>query len=683
LFESRRWSAEIVRPYFLAGQRRRNAVQYRERRFPRGGWVMLIGQHIGPFEIEKELGSGAMGTVYRAKFSKDGKTVPIALKVVSLGLLGNEGAMARFDREASILKQLRHPHIVRLMATGHYRKTPFIAMEFIDGEALDRVLARRGKLGWEEVAGYGKQLCAALQHAHDKGIIHRDLKPSNLMVAKDGTLKLTDFGIAKDTDVTALTGMNSTIGTAAYMSPEQCKGDKNLTPRSDVYSLGVVFYELLTGKKPFYADTTVDMFLKHVHERPPKVGKLAPDVPLKLEALILQMMEKDKEDRPTDAAWVARMLTEVEDDAFARKSAGLDAVQARRPRRGVDQPTEITDDDREAARILKGKKKRPKKKPPLPQRPWVKATGLGLGLAAIALGVFFAVKSPPADKLYAAVEAAPTADARKAAIERYLSAYGTQADERTGKVKAMYRGLLVAERETQLANRFARGGGFSRPEEKDDPEAYNAAWAAMEAEKAGRLRDAADQWAKVKNRFPDAADPPNALWTWVAEKRLKDLQAVDEAFKKVQAKVLSNRQYEVAARRDASSPESVALYAARLEEFGDKDKAAQQWDALATQTAKEPDHRVWYLLASRQKVAAPREAGEDAAKARLKLVREKVEAAEKRKAEAAGKPDNAADLFAVRSLCRDVYELYDDEQGKEIAELVKKARAISDEVPKG
>ena len=99
-------------------------------------------------------------------------------------------------------------------------------MEFIDGEALDRVLARRGRLTWEEVVAYGKQLCKALQHAHEKGIIHRDLKPSNLMITPDGTLKLTDFGIAKDTDVTALTGANSTIGTAAYMSPEQCKGDK-------------------------------------------------------------------------------------------------------------------------------------------------------------------------------------------------------------------------------------------------------------------------------------------------------------------------------------------------------------------------------------------------------------------------------------------------------------------------
>src|SRR3954468_6379941 len=159
----------------------------------RGG-AMLIGQQIGPFEIEMELGSGAMGTVYRAKFHRsEEKVIPVALKVVALGLLGNEGAMARFEREANILKQLRHPHIVRLIAHGKINKSnPYIAMEYIDGEALDRVLSRRGKLGWEEVVSYGKQLAEALQYAHNKGIIHRDLKPSNLMITKAGVLKLTD-----------------------------------------------------------------------------------------------------------------------------------------------------------------------------------------------------------------------------------------------------------------------------------------------------------------------------------------------------------------------------------------------------------------------------------------------------------------------------------------------------------
>src|SRR5262249_9675663 len=140
-----------------------------------------------------------------------------------------------------------------------------------EGQCLDPVMSRRGGLTWEEVIQLRTQLCAALQHAHEKGIIHRDLKPSNLMVLPDRTIKLTDFGIAKDTDVTALTAANCTVGTAAYMSPEQCRGDRDLTYRSDLYSLGVLFYELLTGRKPFIAETPMDMFLLHLQaqcERP-------------------------------------------------------------------------------------------------------------------------------------------------------------------------------------------------------------------------------------------------------------------------------------------------------------------------------------------------------------------------------------------------------------------------------
>src|SRR5206468_9649378 len=140
----------------------------------------------------------------------------------------------RFEREWEILKQLKHPNIVRLIATGRISGTPFYAMEFVEGEALDEVMARRGRISWEEVVRLGRQLCAALQHAHEKGIVHRDLKPSNLIMLKDDTLKLTDFGIAKDMDVTALTAQNLTVGTAAYMSPEQCRGEKTVSAKSDL-----------------------------------------------------------------------------------------------------------------------------------------------------------------------------------------------------------------------------------------------------------------------------------------------------------------------------------------------------------------------------------------------------------------------------------------------------------------
>ena len=444
--------------------------------------------------------------------------------------------MARFEREANILKQLRHPHIVRLIAHGKINKqNPYIAMEYIDGEALDRVLARRGKMSWEEVVTYGRQLCEALQYAHDKGIIHRDLKPSNLMITRDGILKLTDFGIAKDTDVTALTGQNSTIGTAAYMSPEQCKGERNLTNKSDLYSLGVVFYELLTGKKPFVAETTVAMFLLHVNEPAPRIGKFVHEMPPKFESLILQLLEKDKEDRPIDAAWVARMLQEVEEDAFARKSAGLVAAEVRTAKPMNQAGDKMDAADKEAARALRGKKKKAKKKEDVPffQQKWVQAVGILAILAVMAGGVYYAVKPSSPEKMYSAIEKAESSEDKLAAARKFLDSYGANGGEQVDKAAAVYRDLIVKAREEQLANRYNRN--LSKPAEVDDPEAYNAAWGAMEFERLGQLEPAEAQWAKVKGRFPEEAKLPfttkddqlaKARWGWLADKRLAEIAAV-------------------------------------------------------------------------------------------------------------------------------------------------------------
>lgn len=631
---------------------------------------MLVGQKIGPFEIEKELGSGAMGTVYRAKFHRaEDKVVPIALKVVALGLLGNEGAMARFEREANILKQLKHPHIVRLIAHGRINKAnPYIAMEYIDGEALDRVLARRGRLSWEEVAAYGKQLCEALQYAHDKGIIHRDLKPSNLMITKDGRLKLTDFGIAKDTDVTALTGANSTIGTAAYMSPEQCKGDRNLSNKSDLYSFGVVLFELLSGRKPFVAETTVDMFLKHVHERPPRIGKLVPELPQKFEALINQLLEKATDARPIDATWVGRMLVEIEEDTFARKSAGLNAAEARTLKRTNADGERLDAEDKEAARALRGKKKKPKKRAAVPflERKWVRAVGLGLLLVAIAAGAYLALRAPSADKLYAAVESADTPDARAEAAQRYLELYGDRGDERAAAVGARFRDAKVRERERQLTNRF--NSGLSKPAETDDPDAYAAAFLALEHEKNGLLKLAEEQWNKVRARFPEEAKLPyttkddelaRARWGWLADKRVADLHAVRAEQAKLQKKIDDAKVFEQAVKADPGSPEALAIQALRFRAFGDPDRAVRACDAVLTATEKDPDRRALFLIAAQLKSAIGKPVG-DPSPARAKRLAEWLDEAAKRADELKGDPERKAERRDVRNMCREVADLYDE-----------------------
>ncbi len=660
---------------------------------------MLVGQTIGSgtyrFEIEKELGSGAMGMVYQARFHMDGKVIPVALKMVSLGLLGNEAAMARFEREANILKQLRHPNIVRMYACGQFRKMPFIAMEFIDGESLDRVLARRGRLSWEEVAAYGKQLCAALQHAHDKGIIHRDLKPSNIMVTRDGVLKLTDFGIAKDIDVTALTAQNSTIGTAAYMSPEQCKGDRNLTHKSDLYSLGVVFFELLTGKKPFTAETTVDMFLKHVHEPPPRPSRLAPEIPPKLDALILQLMEKDKEERPTDAAWVGRMLQEIEEDAVALRSAGEQLLHSRnldRPRHADG--SRLDEEDREALRALRGKKRKVRKRGVQREwweRPAVQGAGLLAGLMVVVAGAWWALRPPSPQSLLAKLEAAATPEERLAAATDYLKRYGDRDDDAAARAAVVFRDLKVKERDRVLLNRFQRG--WSQPIEDDDAEAYRIAWKALEHEKTGALVQAEEQWQQLYRRFAEEAKLPftfdeetlkKARWGWLALAHLEVLESVKKETARLRKLIENNREFEVAFDRDLSRPEALAVFGLRLEDFGDREKAHRVWNRLAELTEKDTDARVWHLLAQQQKLKmAPSAMPTNPLPQRQKRVDEHLNRA--RQLAAAIQPDDPAikrKRANVRILCRDLIDLYADEEDAAIQQMVQEAQKLLQDMKK-
>ena len=653
---------------------------------------MLVGQTIGSgayrFEIEAELGAGAMGMVYRARFYMDGKVVPVALKMVSLGLLGNESALARFEREANILKQLRHPNIVRLYASGQYRKMPFIAMEFIDGESLDRVLSRRGRMTWEEITAYGKQLCAALQHAHDKGIIHRDLKPSNIMITRDGVLKLTDFGIAKDIDVTALTAANSTIGTAAYMSPEQCRGERDLTPRSDLYSLGVVFFELLTGRKPFRAETTMDMFLKHVQEPPPRPSRLTVEVPPKLEALILQLMAKDKNDRPTDAAWVARMLEEIEEDALALRSAGEALLHSR----NLDKPrhadgSRLTAEDREALRALRGKKR---KKKPRDDRPWwekplFQATVAVMGLLVIVGVAAWALWPPSADKLYQAVKHASEPEQQRKAVEAYLKRFGQTEDDRTLEVAAIFRDLVVRERSRVLHNRFQRG--MSQPLDNDDPDAYKLAWKALESEKSGNLSLAEQYWKQLLERFAEQAQLPftleeetlqKARWGWLAQRRLQLVQDVKKLAETLRKQVEEYREFERPFPTDPTQPETLALRAVRLELFGDRDKAGRIWTQLYERTEKDEEQKSWYLLAGERKhrlTTASTPA--DPLKQRLNLIEGQLQKAQQLLAML--QPTDPAikrKRADIRILCRDITDLYADEEEPAIKKLVEQARDL-------
>ncbi len=493
---------------------------------------MLVGQQLGPFAIDKELGSGAIGAVYRGTYSKTGKRV--AIKIMAPGL-GKDSASARFEREAAILKQFNHPNIVRLIGIGRYHSTPYYAMEYIEGESLDKILGRRGKLTWEEVADFGMQLCAALQHAHEAGVIHRDLKPSNLMILKDGkTLKLTDFGIAKDTDVTALTSANCTVGTAAYMSPEQCRGERDLTAKSDLYSLGIVFYELLTGKKPFEAENAMEVFLKHVQEVPKRPihqpGCL--DIPGWLDTLVNQLMEKKPEQRPLNAAMVYGVLQDIREKAEAQQSAGVVAAKKKLLDTPRDQ-RQIEDEDRDAARTLLGGKGRLKKK--RKNRTGFfggvlfQASALVALLAGAGLILWLVTRPPSPEKLYEQsrklMETNNPADWDKAAADRgpmalYLKHYAGRPGKETEQVLKWLEQVDLSQCERMLEKYVSRQGKAGLQVESQN-KAEEAAFEAALAENQGNLDKAKKLWDNIKDEYGPGSGYPR--WGRIAEQHGKEV----------------------------------------------------------------------------------------------------------------------------------------------------------------
>ena len=233
---------------------------------------------MGPFEIGERLGVGGMGVVYHATYTENGREV--ALKVLSPALSGNAQVAARFEREMAILKRLRHPNIVQYFGGGRSGGQQFFAMEYVPGGSVERLIKKKGKLQWEEALPILRQVAQALEYAHANGVIHRDLKPANLFFTGNGDrVKLGDFGIARDGDATALTAAGKTVGTYAYMAPEQIAGKPPISRRTDLYALGCVGFELLTGRPPFIAETPAGMLFGHLNTEPPSVREYSIRLP--------------------------------------------------------------------------------------------------------------------------------------------------------------------------------------------------------------------------------------------------------------------------------------------------------------------------------------------------------------------------------------------------------------------
>jgi tetratricopeptide (TPR) repeat protein/ferritin len=245
------------------------------------------------YEVLGELGHGAMGVVYRARDPIINR--PVALKTITTGVADDPELLKRFYREAQSAGGLQHPNIVTIYAMGEAGGLPYIAMELVEGENLDQVIARGSPLPLTLKLAYGVQACRALDYAHKRGIVHRDIKPGNVMVSKGGTVKVVDFGIARVLETSrTMTGM--LIGTFAYMSPEQYHGE-HADERSDIWSLGVLMYELLTYQRPFTAPTAASVMHNICSEDPAPLSNLLPECPKELEAVVSKMLRKSPGDR--------------------------------------------------------------------------------------------------------------------------------------------------------------------------------------------------------------------------------------------------------------------------------------------------------------------------------------------------------------------------------------------------
>ena len=287
----------------------------------------------GRYLIVRRLGSGGMADVYLAEDQELGRRV--ALKLLNERHAHDEQFVERFKREAQSAASLNHPNIVSIFDRGYAEDTYYIAMEFLDGRTLKELIVRNGPTPIPIAIDYARQVLGAIAFAHRHGVVHRDIKPHNVVVGKDGRLKVTDFGIARS-GASQMTEAGSIVGTAQYLSPEQARGAP-VDPRSDLYSLGIVLYEMLTGKVPFTGDAPVEIAMKHLTAVPEPPSKLRSEVPHDLDAVVMRALAKEPDQRygsaeemDADLARVARgvSVSQKTEEAMTQVLAGAGASSA-------------------------------------------------------------------------------------------------------------------------------------------------------------------------------------------------------------------------------------------------------------------------------------------------------------------------------------------------------------------
>ena len=271
-----------------------------------------IGKKLdGRYEIKEIIGVGGMANVYKAYDSIDDRSV--AVKILRDEHMQNDELLRRFRNESKAIAVLSHPNIVKVYDVSFNEDIQYIVMEHIDGITLKEYIEQQKVLRWKEAVHFAVQILRALQHAHDKGIVHRDIKPQNVMLLSDGTIKVADFGIAKFARSSQQTITDKAIGSVHYISPEQAKGEVT-DEKSDIYSLGIMLYEMTTGQLPFDADSPVSVALQQIQSQPKLPRQINPDIPEGLEDIIVRAMQKDPSRRYRSAAEMLRDIDEFKRD---------------------------------------------------------------------------------------------------------------------------------------------------------------------------------------------------------------------------------------------------------------------------------------------------------------------------------------------------------------------------------
>jgi serine/threonine-protein kinase len=262
----------------------------------------------GRYPVERLLGSGGMAIVVLARDEELDR--PVAIKLLADNLADDDGIRRRFMRESRLAARLSHPNIVRVY-DARDEERPYFVMEYVDGQSVAEEVDQRGCLDWRRALEIAGQVCAALEHAHGAGVIHRDVKPSNLLVDGENVVKVADFGIAIAEDGTRLTASNLALGSMPYLAPERLRDPDAVTAAADLYSLGVVVYELVAGCRPFPCDSLEQIVHRSPQDSPPCLCDSVPDLPAEVDSLIRSCLAAEPENRPSSAKGLAAGLSEA------------------------------------------------------------------------------------------------------------------------------------------------------------------------------------------------------------------------------------------------------------------------------------------------------------------------------------------------------------------------------------